>query len=142
MLACLFCEELYTYDVKQHRRGGCSPLLAISSQQALPHIESCLPSHHETCKVGHMKLILHINRYIYAKANEGEQKPRRYERKPQPSKITGEGKYKKHHSAGNIGRHRIQVCLDSSEPQSANNLRQKQLHGLQWNTQADLDAQD
>lgn len=78
--------------------------------------------------------MLHIDRDINAKADESEQEPGRYERKPQPGEIASEGKYQKHHSPGNIRRHRIQIGLDRPKPQSANYLRQKKLHGLQWNT--------
>lgn len=89
-----------------------------------------------------MKLLLHVNRNVNAKANEREQKPGRDEREPESRKVARESQDKKHHRTGNIRRNRIQVRFDRFVSQPANDLRQKELHRLQRDTETDLDAQD
>ena len=56
----------------------------ISMQRKSSSKRSSLPSHHETCKVSDMKLLLHVNRHVDAEANKREQEPSRHKREPQP----------------------------------------------------------
>ena len=89
-----------------------------------------------------MKLLLHINRDVDAEANERKQKTGRHEREPESGEVARESQDQKHHSTGNVRGHRIQVRFDRFVSQPGDDLRQKELHGLQWDTEAYLDAQD
>ena len=108
----------------------------------MPHGPFYLPCHHKSRKVRHMKLLLHVNRDVNAKANERKQETGRHEWEPESSEVARESQDQKHHRTGNIRRNRIQVRFDRFVPQPANDLRQKELHRLQGNTETDLDTQD
>ena len=87
-----------------------------------------------------MELRLDVNRDVNAKANESEQETGRHEREPQSGEVTGKSQDQEHHRTGNIGRNRIQIRLDGFVSQPTDDLRQKELHGLQGDTETDLDA--
>lgn len=114
--------------------------LKVSNHQHMTYTYCYIPGHHECSKVRDLKLLLYIDCDIDAKANERKQEPGRYEREAQPSEVARESKYQKHHCPRDVGRNRIQIGLDGSKSQPANNLRQEQLHRLQRNTQTDFDA--
>lgn len=89
-----------------------------------------------------MKLLLHVDCYVDAEANKGEEEPGRYKWEAQPGEIARKGQHQEHDGPGDVGCHGVKVRLDGAEPQPADDLREKQLHGLQRDTQADLDAED
>ena len=114
--------------------------MKISSIQRLACDLFCLPGHHKCSKVGDLKLLLYVDCDIDAKANERKQEPGGNKREPQPSEVACESKHQKHHCSGDIRRNRVEISLDGSKSQSANDLRQEKLDGLQRNTQAYLNA--
>ena len=114
----------------------------MSTQPQLPRVRSYLPSHHETRKVRHVELLLHVDGDVDAKANEREQEPGRHEGEAQPAEIARKRQHQEHHGAGDVGCDCVQVRLDGPEAEPADDLGQEKLHGLQGDAEADFDAED
>lgn len=89
-----------------------------------------------------MQLCLDVDASINDEASQGERETQSHEWGSQSREIGNESKDKKHGGAGNVGCHGVQVGLDGAISEALHNDGQVKLHGLQRNTEADLNQEN